>query len=70
MFEVIINATQKVKDNKELRICLIQVGADSRATKFLKALDDDLQSVGAKFDICDTITLEELEDNESHRCFD
>ena len=61
VFEVIINATQKVKDNKELRICLIQVGADSRATKFLKALDDDLQSVGAKFDICDTITLEELE---------
>jgi hypothetical protein len=41
---------------------MIQVGSDPQATKFLKAIDDQLQSVGAKFDICDTITLDDLED--------
>ncbi|WP_096592041.1 VWA domain-containing protein [Calothrix sp. NIES-2098] len=62
VFEVIINATQRLENPQELRISLIQVGADTKATKFLHAIDDDLQSVGAKFDICDTITLDELED--------
>lgn len=61
VYQVIINATYKVEHEKELRISLIQVGADNQATKFLKALDDQLLSVGAKFDICDTITLDELE---------
>lgn len=59
--EVIIKATHRVERADELRISLIQVGSSSLATKFLKALDDQLQSVGAKFDICDTITLNELE---------
>jgi len=59
--EVIIKATHLVESANELRISIIQVGSDSHATKFLKALDDHLQSVGAKFDICDTITLDELE---------
>ncbi|MBW4562122.1 MAG: VWA domain-containing protein [Mojavia pulchra JT2-VF2] len=62
VFEVIINATHRLEKAQELRISLIQVGADTKATKFLHALDDELQSVGAKFDICDTITLDELED--------
>lgn len=61
VFEVIINATHRVENAQELRIAIIQVGEDSQATKFLKALDDHLQSVGAKFDICDTISLDELE---------
>jgi hypothetical protein len=60
--EVIINATHKMEHEKELGISIIQVGSDPQATKFLKALDDQLQSVGAKFDICDTITLEQLEE--------
>jgi uncharacterized protein with von Willebrand factor type A (vWA) domain len=62
VFEVIINATRQMERDEELAISLIQVGSDAQATKFLKALDDQLQSVGAKFDICDTVTLDDLED--------
>jgi uncharacterized protein YegL len=62
VFEVIIQATRQMERDEELAISIIQVGSDSQATKFLKALDDQLQGVGAKFDICDTITLEDLED--------
>ncbi|MBD2438972.1 VWA domain-containing protein [Nostoc sp. FACHB-110] len=62
VFEVIIQATRQMERDEELAISIIQVGTDSQATKFLKALDDQLQSVGAKFDICDTVTLEDLED--------
>ena len=62
VFEVIIQATRQMERDEELGISLIQVGSDSQATKFLKALDDQLQGVGAKFDICDTITLDDLED--------
>jgi uncharacterized protein with von Willebrand factor type A (vWA) domain len=62
VFEVIINATRQMDRDEELGISMIQVGSDSQATKFLKALDDQLQGVGAKFDICDTITLDDLED--------
>jgi uncharacterized protein with von Willebrand factor type A (vWA) domain len=62
VFEVIINATQKMERDEELGISIIQVGSDSQATKFLKALDDQMQSVGAKFDICDTLTLDDMEE--------
>jgi len=46
--------------DEELAISMIQVGSDSTATQFLKALDDQLQGVGAKFDICDTITIDDM----------
>jgi hypothetical protein len=62
VFEIIIRATQKMEKDQELGISMIQVGSDPKATKFFKALDDQLQSVGAKFDICDTVTLDDLED--------
>ncbi len=62
VFEVIINATRQMDRDEELAISMIQVGSDAQATKFLKALDDQLESVGAKFDICDTITLDDMED--------
>ncbi len=62
VFEVIIKATQQMERDEELGISMIQVGSDAQATKFLKALDDQLQSVGAKFDICDTITLDDMEE--------
>ena len=62
VFEIIISATRQMEKDEELAISMIQVGADPQATKFLKALDDQLQSVGAKFDICDTVTLDDLED--------
>jgi len=62
VFEIIISATRQMEKDEELGISMIQVGSDAQATKFLKALDDQLQGVGAKFDICDTITLDDLED--------
>lgn len=62
VFEIIIRATQQMEKDEELAISMIQVGLDPQATKFLKALDDQLQGVGAKFDICDTVTLDDLED--------
>jgi uncharacterized protein with von Willebrand factor type A (vWA) domain len=62
VFEVIITATRQMDRDEELAISMIQVGKDAQATKFLKALDDQLEGVGAKFDICDTITLDDMED--------
>ncbi|AFZ02822.1 vWA domain-containing protein [Calothrix sp. PCC 6303] len=62
VFEVIITATRQMDRDEELAISMIQVGKDPQATKFLKALDDQLESVGAKFDICDAITLDDMED--------
>ena len=60
--EVIINATRKMERDEELAISMVQVGSDAQATKFLKALDDQMQGVGAKFDICDTLTMDEMGD--------
>ncbi len=62
VFEVILNATRQMERDEELAISFIQVGKDPQATKFLKALDDQMQNIGAKFDICDTITIEDMED--------
>ncbi|MBW4508969.1 MAG: VWA domain-containing protein [Scytonematopsis contorta HA4267-MV1] len=62
VFEVVITATRKMERDEELAISIIQVGNDPQATKFLKALDDQMESVGAKFDICDTITLDDMEE--------
>lgn len=57
----IIEASRKLDRDEEIAISIIQVGADRKATEFLKALDDQLQSAGAKFDIVDTITIDEME---------
>lgn len=62
VMEVIIAGTQHMDRDEELAISFIQVGNDAGATKFLKALDDQLGSVGAKFDICDTITMDDMAD--------
>jgi hypothetical protein len=45
-----------------LALSFIQIGKDPQATAFLKALDEQLEGIGAKFDICDTITPDEMED--------
>ncbi|MCT7958153.1 vWA domain-containing protein [Laspinema palackyanum] len=62
VMKVIIEATRQMEQDEELAISMIQVGNDTQATRFLKALDDELQGVGAKFDIVDTITIEDMED--------
>ncbi|XWK88367.1 MAG: VWA domain-containing protein [Phormidium sp.] len=61
VIQIIIDATQKIDRDEELAISFIQIGNDAEATKFLKTLDDDLQSAGARFDIVDTITIDEIE---------
>lgn len=61
VIQTLIEATQKIDRDEELAISFIQIGNDAEATKFLKTLDDDLQSAGARFDIVDTITIDEIE---------
>jgi uncharacterized protein with von Willebrand factor type A (vWA) domain len=62
VIEVIVRATQQMQRDEELAISFLQIGNDPGAKSFLKALDDQLEGVGAKFDICDTIVFDELED--------
>ena len=62
VIEVIIAASQKMDRDEELAISFLQVGNDRSATEFLKALDDELMKVGAKFDIVDTMTIDEMAD--------
>jgi uncharacterized protein with von Willebrand factor type A (vWA) domain len=62
VMKTIVEATRRIDRDEELGVSMVQVGTDPLATRFLKALDDDLVKVGAKFDICDTITLQEMED--------
>lgn len=45
----------------EYGISFLQIGKDASATAFLKRLDDELTSKGAKHDIVDTKTCEDLE---------
>jgi uncharacterized protein YegL len=58
----LIEASRQMERDEELAISMIQVGNDATATQFLKALDDQLEGVGAKFDICDTITIDDMAD--------
>ncbi|MBD2741023.1 VWA domain-containing protein [Coleofasciculus sp. FACHB-1120] len=62
VMRAIIEASRQMERDEELAISMVQVGSDSTAARFLKALDDDLQGAGAKFDICDTITLDDMAD--------
>lgn len=62
VMRTIIEASRKMERDEELAVCFVQVGADAGATQFLKALDDDLPRAGARFDLCDTVTVDELED--------
>ncbi|NEQ24092.1 MAG: VWA domain-containing protein, partial [Microcoleus sp. SIO2G3] len=59
--EAILNASMRIDSGEELAISFIQVGSDPKASKFFKALDDQLKGIGAKFDIVDTITFKEME---------
>ncbi len=62
VMRAIIDATNKIDRDDELGISLIQVGQDKHATEFLKALDDLLQNAGAKFDIVDTVSIDQMAD--------
>lgn len=62
VMKVIIEASRQMDRDEELAISFIQIGSDPQATKFLKILDDELQGAGAKFDIVDTVTIDDMED--------
>jgi uncharacterized protein with von Willebrand factor type A (vWA) domain len=62
VMRIIIDASRQLDRDEELAISLIQVGNDKTATQFLKALDDQLEGAGAKFDIVDTVTIEDMEE--------
>ncbi|MBO0351560.1 VWA domain-containing protein [Phormidium pseudopriestleyi FRX01] len=62
VMKVIIEASRQIDKDEELGISFIQIGNDRTATQFLKALDDDLINAGAKFDIVDTLTIDDMEE--------
>ncbi len=50
-----------MEQDEELGISLIQVGEQPEVTKFFQVLDNELLTVGAKFDICNTVTIKDME---------
>ncbi len=58
---VITDHSNSLTEDGETGITFIQIGKDPAARAFLKHLDDDLQALGAKFDIVDTKDESELE---------
>ena len=61
--DIIINAANQISHDEELAILFIQVGLDKQLRELLIKWDDDLQSLGAKFDICDAIQIEQVKPN-------
>lgn len=59
--KVIIAHANSMQDDGETGITFIQIGKDAGARAFLKHLDDDMQGLGAKFDIVDTKNEEEMD---------
>lgn len=59
--QAIISLSKKLDRDEEFGIQFLQIGDDPAATKYLKTLDDDLVSQGAKFDIVDTTTFADSE---------
>lgn len=57
--QVIIDASNKQETDDALTILFVQVGKDAAATKYLQDLDDNLK--GAKFDIVDAKTIDQVE---------
>ena len=60
VMRVLIEASRKIDRDEELGISLIQIGRERNVTRFLKALDDQLEYAGAQFDIVDTVTMEDM----------
>jgi hypothetical protein len=59
--KLLVETANKLEADAELAVSFIQIGQDLNATTFLKKLDDDLTGAGAKFDIVDTKTCDDLE---------
>lgn len=59
VMDAIIQITKRISSRSDIGITFLQVGNDRSASRFLKMLDDDLVSKGAKFDIVDTKKYDE-----------
>ena len=59
--KIITDAANSLTTQEQLTFLFLQIGKDSHAAAYLKKLDDDLQSAGAKFDIVDAVSAEEAE---------
>ncbi|GAM24788.1 hypothetical protein SAMD00019534_079630, partial [Acytostelium subglobosum LB1] len=57
---LLINTANRITRDEDLSISFVQIGRDRSATTFLKTLDDYLTSQGARFDIVDTLTMDEM----------
>lgn len=62
VMRTIIEASRRMERDSELGVTFVQIGRDAGATRFLKLLDDELTKAGAKFDIVDTVTMDDMED--------
>ncbi|MDP5338864.1 MAG: VWA domain-containing protein [Nodularia sp. (in: cyanobacteria)] len=62
VYEQIILASRKIDSDEELAVLFFQIGDDASATQFLRTVDDELTNAGAKFDIADVTTSDEIED--------
>lgn len=59
--QLLIDTANKLESDNEIGVSFIQIGRDPKATEFLRKLDDDLTSAGAKFDIVDAKTCDDLD---------
>lgn len=57
----IVNFTKFIDHDDECGISFLQVGKDIHAAQYLKRLDDHLEQEGAKFDIVNSKTMDDLE---------
>jgi uncharacterized protein with von Willebrand factor type A (vWA) domain len=60
--DAIVNASRRIERDEELAILFIQVGSEPKVTKALRSLDEQLIGIGAKFDLVDTITFDDMDD--------
>ncbi|USR93015.1 hypothetical protein NEA10_09970 [Phormidium yuhuli AB48] len=58
--QTIITASKRLYREDELGVLLLQVGTDLELQSFLISLDNELQNLGAKFDICDAVTFDTI----------
>lgn len=61
--KLLINAANQIQQDEELAILFVQVGFNQQLKELLTKWDQNLIDLGAKFDICDRIQLEEIQPN-------
>lgn len=62
LVKVIVNATKKIATREEIGLEFVQIGKDAHAHAFLERLDNNLTAEGAKLDIVNAVTADDLGD--------